>query len=231
MNRTPEQDPADVISRSAPVCIGVYSMRLYIIRHGETAWNRQLRLQGQTDIELNENGRLLAQKTAHAMKDIPFDLVITSPLKRAKETASLVLGGIEIPTREDARIREISFGDMEGQYISREEREDEHSGFYRFFHAPETYVPAAHGESVSSLCARTADFLEELRNTKELADKTILISTHGAASRALLAAIRHTPLCAFWAGGVPKNCAVTIVDLEDGEWKIKEQDVILYENF
>lgn len=210
--------------------MGVYSMRLYIIRHGETAWNTQLRLQGQTDIELNENGRMLARKTAQAMKAIPFNLVITSPLKRAKETASLIIGGRDIPIREDERIREISFGDMEGRHISKEEREDEHSGFYRFFHDPENYVPAPHGESIQSLCRRTASFLEELRSKTELADKTILISTHGAASRALLAAVRRTPLCDFWAGGVPKNCAVTIVDLEHGDWKIKEQDVIFYEN-
>ncbi len=205
-------------------------MRLYIIRHGETAWNTQLRLQGQTDIELNENGRMLARKTAQAMKDIPFDLVISSPLKRARETASLVLGGRDIPIREEERIREISFGDMEGRRISKEEREDEHSEFYRFFHDPENYVPAPHGESILSLCRRTASFLDELRNETDLSEKTILISTHGAASRALLAAIRHTPLCDFWAGGVPKNCAVTIVDLKHGEWKIKEQDVIFYEN-
>ena len=66
-------------------------MRLYIIRHGETPWNTQLRLQGQTDIELNEKGRALAEVTARAMRGIPFDMVITSPLVRARETADIVL--------------------------------------------------------------------------------------------------------------------------------------------
>lgn len=205
-------------------------MRLYIIRHGETAWNTQLRLQGQTDIELNENGRLLAKKTAQAMRGIPFDLVLTSPLSRAKETALLVLDGRNIPVIEDTRIREISFGDMEGERISKEERQDPNSRFYRFFHDPGHYIAAAHGESIQSLCERTADFLAELKEKKEWQDKTILISTHGAASRALLCAVKNTPLCDFWQGGVPKNCAVTIIDLEEGMWKIKEQDVIYYEN-
>ena len=152
-------------------------MRLYIIRHGETAWNTQLRLQGQTDIELNENGRLLAKKTAQAMRGIPFDLVLTSPLSRAKETALLVLDGRNIPVIEDTRIREISFGDMEGERISKEEREDPNSRFYRFFHDPGHYIAAAHGESIQSLCERTADFLAELKEKKEWQDKTILIST------------------------------------------------------
>ena len=57
-------------------------MRLYIIRHGETDWNTAGRLQGQTDTRLNENGIRLAGITAEGMKDIPFDLCITSPLKK-----------------------------------------------------------------------------------------------------------------------------------------------------
>ena len=59
-------------------------MRLYILRHGETDWNKELRLQGQTDIQLNEKGRRLARLTAQGVKDIPFDLAITSPLSRAR---------------------------------------------------------------------------------------------------------------------------------------------------
>ncbi|MDO4321768.1 MAG: histidine phosphatase family protein [Lachnospiraceae bacterium] len=205
-------------------------MRLYIIRHGETPWNTQLRLQGQTDIELNEKGRALARETAHAMREIPFDLVITSPLSRARETADIVLGHREVPVITENRIREISFGAMEGRQISKEEREDPASEFYCFFHDPGCYVPAEGGETIASLMERAAGFLEELKQKQEWYGKTILISTHGAASRALLAAIKRTPQKGFWENGVPKNCAVTIVDLEQGEWLIKEQDKVYYEN-
>ena len=63
-------------------------MKLYIMRHGETAWNVEGRLQGQTDTELNENGVRLAKVTAEGLKNIPFDLGISSPLRRAKHTAA-----------------------------------------------------------------------------------------------------------------------------------------------
>ena len=205
-------------------------MRLYIIRHGETQWNTELRLQGQTDIQLNEKGRALAKVTAHAMKGIPFDLVITSPLGRAKETASIVIGGQDIPMIEDDRIREIGFGELEGRQLSKEEREDPESEFYCFFHDPEHYVPDRGGESIIALCERTAEFLKDLKGKQEWMGKTILVSTHGAASRGLLAAIKKTPLKGFWETGFPKNCAVTIVDLEQGEWIIKEQDKVYYED-
>lgn len=62
-------------------------MRMYIIRHGETEWNAAGRLQGQTDISLNENGVRLARITGQALSHVNFDLIITSPLKRARQTA------------------------------------------------------------------------------------------------------------------------------------------------
>ena len=205
-------------------------MRLYIIRHGETPWNTQLRLQGQTDVELNEKGRALAKATAQALRSVPFDIVITSPLARARETAVIVAKDRDIPFLEDARIREISFGEMEGRHVPKEERQDPNSKFYSFFNVPEHYVPAAGGESIIDLCSRAAAFLDDLKQKQAWKDKTILVSTHGAASRALLLAVKKIPLKDFWQGGVPKNCAVSILDLEHGNWCIKEQDVVYYEN-
>lgn len=205
-------------------------MRLYIIRHGETSWNTQLRLQGQTDIELNENGRALAAKTALALREVPFDLVVTSPLSRARETAQILMGGRDIPMVEDARIQEINFGELEGVRLTREERNTPGNEFYDFFHAPGQYRPQKGGESLDELCARTAVFLEELRESAQgrAEGMTILISTHGATSRALLSAIKGTPREHFWEEGVPKNCAVTVVDLVEGRWVIREQDVVYY---
>ena len=66
-------------------------MKLYIIRHGETAWNVEGRLQGQSDTELNENGVRLAKVTAEGLKNIPFDLGISSPLRARSTRQSLSL--------------------------------------------------------------------------------------------------------------------------------------------
>ena len=88
-------------------------MRLYIIRHGETDWNKEKKIQGHTDIPLNEYGRHLAEETAEGMKDISMDLCFTSPLLRAKETAQIVLGDRGIPVIEEPRIMEIGFGSFE----------------------------------------------------------------------------------------------------------------------
>ena len=89
-------------------------MKLYLVRHGETDWNKVKRIQGQVDIPLNQFGKRLAEETAEGMKEIPFDLCITSPLSRARQTAEIVLGGRKVPIIEDARIEELSFGSWEG---------------------------------------------------------------------------------------------------------------------
>lgn len=205
-------------------------MRLYIIRHGETPWNTELRLQGQTDIPLNQNGKALAEKVASGMQGISIDFVFSSPLIRAYETAELVLGKRNVPICTDERIREIGFGAMEGRRFERNTDESVCKEYYCFFHAPDRYVPAEGGETLDSLLFRTNEFLEDIKKRKEFAGKNILVSTHGAASRALLANVTHAERKDFWGTGVPKNCAVSIVELENNEWKVKELDRLYYEN-
>ena len=191
-------------------------------------WNTKRRLQGQTDTQLNENGRELARITAQALKDVPFDLAFTSPLRRAAETAEIILNGREVPLKMEERIREISFGVLEGRCILPEFHEIDDPGFHYFFDAPEKYCPPAGGESLDSLSARTGNFLDELREKEAFQDKTILISTHGAASRALLGCITGCPRSEFWGTGVPKNCSVSIIDLVDGRWVVTARDITYY---
>ena len=90
-------------------------MRLYIVRHGETDWNVQRRLQGESDVPLNHEGKAMAVKTGEALREIPFDLEVTSPYIRAEETADLILGERKLPRLTDPRIREITWGDWDGK--------------------------------------------------------------------------------------------------------------------
>lgn len=203
-------------------------MKLYVIRHGETAWNRQRLLQGKSDIELNENGRRLAEVTAQGMKDIPFDLAFTSPLKRAKETAKIILAGRDIPVIEDERIAEISFGIFEGKPWRRTETFAGDENMYRFFNHPDQYVPVEGAESIQKLARRTADFMRDVCSRPELEDKTILVSTHGAATRGLLNSLRDWELSDFWGTGVAPNCGVAVIESRQGRPVLLEQNKTYY---
>lgn len=204
-------------------------MRLYMIRHGETDKNKGMLLQGQSDSELNEYGRELARKTRDGLAEVPFDLAFTSPLRRAKETAQILLTGRTVPLIEDARIQEISFGKYEGLCFGKENFNIPDENFMNFFDNPNDYMVPEGGEAFGAVIERTGEFLRELWGKEEYQNATILVSTHGCALKALLANITNAPVEQFWGEGVHKNCAVTIVDVQDGQAKIVEEGKIYYE--
>ena len=150
-------------------------MKLYIVRHGETDWNKSRRVQGFSDIPLNDYGIYLAGETAKGLRDVAFDLAYTSPLIRAKKTAEVILGSRETPLIEDAAIKEMGFGVYEGMCISGEAKARESAEFNKFFTDTAHFVPARGGESVEGLLARTGVFLQELCVSEENKEKTILL--------------------------------------------------------
>lgn len=199
-------------------------MKLYIIRHGQTDWNRARRLQGRTDIPLNEWGRRVAELTREGLKDVTFDVAFTSPLIRAKETAELILRGRNIPIIEDERIIEVNFGAYEGESFQLD-----NENLQNFFSRPEAYYPVDGSESMKSILQRTGDFLLELYENPKYQESTILISTHGAALCGLLCNIKKWDVADFWKGGLHKNCGFSIVEVKDGTPRILEEAIIVYD--
>ncbi len=204
-------------------------MKLYIVRHGETDWNKERKIQGQVDIPLNEFGRGLARKTAAGLADVRFDVCYSSPLFRARETAELILAGRDVPVVEDERIIEMAFGEYEGRCCSKDGwnlPED----FRRFFDGPERYRTPAGGEGFADVKKRTGEFLRELYGREEYRDSNILITTHGAALAGLLNNIKEKPIAEYWGEGVHKNCAVTEIEVRDGKPRIISENVVYYDD-
>lgn len=204
-------------------------MRLYVIRHGETEWNRQRKVQGYQDIPLNEYGRTLARETAEGMRQIRLDLAYTSPLCRARETAEILLEGRDVPLIADERIKELGFGSYEGMCCSGDDRDPRSDKFQLFFTDTANYVPLPDAETIRSLYERTGDFLREMCRRTDLAEKNVLVSTHGAAMNALLNQVRgSSSVSRFWEHEVPPNCAVTVVDIVGGKAEITEDCLIFH---
>ncbi len=205
-------------------------MDLYIVRHGETDWNKERRLQGTSDISLNSFGEELARKTNEGLRDIKFDLNISSPLTRTLQTADLILEGREVPRITDDRIIEMGFGSWEGKHIAPELGELPET--FRYFHsAPERYEAPDDGESFEQVKERTGEFLKDLYHNPEYQDKSILITTHGAALAGLLCNIKNLPISEFWNVGVHKNCAVTYVQVTNGIPEIKFANRVYYDDY
>ena len=152
---------------------------LYVLRHGETDWNLQRRLQGQTDTPLNATGRAQARAMAEGLARLierPEELdFVTSPLSRATETMEAVADRLGVPYRREERLIELCFGSCEG--LSWPELnamgvdpEDDPDGYHDW--RPEG------GESYADAAQRIGDWFREL-------DRPTVMVAHGAVSRVL----------------------------------------------
>jgi len=198
-------------------------MKIYLIRHGETDWNKKRLLQGKQDIPLNEKGIRLAELTGEKLSQIKFDKVYASPLNRAYETALLVTGG-QYPVEKEPRLEEIGYGVCEGTSRDRED-----PNLRAYFETPELYRVPEGGESIEALCQRVWSFLQELVQNPENGDKTVLLVSHGATLQALMLMVRNQPVSAFWKAKELRNCAVTILDVTDGRITIEQENVLFYD--
>ena len=202
-------------------------MKIYFVRHGETIWNKEKKIQGQSDIFLNEYGRELAYITANAMKDIPFDIVYSSPLLRAKETAEILVKNRNLEVLFDSRLLEMSFGDGEGESLPEIHSHPEMK-LYNFIHNPGEYTPPTGGESFEQLYNRCASFIEDIILPSEGKYHSMLIVGHGALIRGMIHYINNRPSKDFWIV-THKNCSVTIAECVNGKLSLLEEAKIFYE--
>ena len=205
-------------------------MYLYIMRHGETEWNRERKIQGSADIALTPLGETLAAETRDGFAEdgIRFQRIYTSPLQRAVRTAEIIDERQHAGLRVDPRIREMSFGKYEGTPFNTDSSIDEN--IRNCFTVPSLYRPDPTGESFEELYVRVKDFLEnEIRPLEQ--DKNIenvLAVCHGAILRAFLTTIRGMELDEFWTIRQP-NCSVNQIRLENGVFVSEKENILYYD--
>ncbi len=158
-------------------------LKLYLIRHGETAWNAEGRIQGHSDIELNARGleqaRLLA---AHMSGEGAFDALYASPLRRAFHTATLVGAALKLPVIPDARLIERSLGQLEG--LTMPEIQEKFPDVYHAWHNGGVRPHIPDEEARETFIARTRGFLQDVR-AKHREGRVVAI-THGGTINMLL---------------------------------------------
>ncbi len=183
-------------------------------------------MQGQTDIPLTKAGLEMARVTGEGMKHLPIELWMSSPLSRARQTAECVIGNRDIPLLTDERIQEISFGEWEGQCVTTENTiAPEYLDV--FYTDPILCERPPGGEIFRDVLDRTEKVLQDLAANPAYRDKHILLSSHGAAGRCLLANFFEDREN-IWRGCIPPNCAVSTVEITDGVRTVHRIDEIFY---
>ncbi|MCI5917932.1 MAG: histidine phosphatase family protein [Roseburia sp.] len=178
---------------------------LYIMRHGKTEWNALHKLQGRTDIPLNDEGKRMARQACEKYKELNIDVCYCSPLVRAVETAQIVLKNRKIPIIEDKRLSEMSFGKYEGIENSLAIPD---CPINVIFNQPEKYIESVGGaETFEQLFARTGSFLKEVVEPQIQAGKDILIVGHGAMNSAIICQVKKLPIEEFWSAGI-EQCKI-----------------------
>ncbi len=196
---------------------GHRGLRLLLVRHGETEWNRVSRFQGGIDVPLNDNGRAQAQQAAEFLKDVPIDFAISSPMLRPKETAEIVLQphpNVQIELQEE--FREINHGLWEGKLES--EIKQEYPDLLRQWQvAPET-VQMPEGENLQQVWDRAVACWDGIIKSAKMSNtelKTGLIVAHDAINKVILCHVLGLSPASIWCIK-QGNGAVTVIDYPHG---------------
>lgn len=167
------------------------SKKVYLVRHGQTDFNLKNIVQGSgVDTDLNEVGRTQAALFYDMYKDVPFDRIYTSALKRSKQSVQKFIDR-GIPHHALAGLNEISWGNKEGHRVTPEE-----DAYYHYmldqWRIGNTYLKIEGGESPEDVVRRMKPAVDYIMSHPE--EKTILICMHGRAIRILLCYLLHYPL-------------------------------------
>jgi broad specificity phosphatase PhoE len=181
------------------------STHLGLFRHGQTDWNINFLLQGVTDIPMNQTGIEQVELAAKAIKAEDWDVVLTSPLSRARQTAEIIASQNGFPEIiVDELLIERSFGEAEG--LSHEQWRAKYSNL--------DHIPG--GESRSQLAERSKRLLETI--SQELAGKRVLAISHGALIRTLISIASRNELPRD--GERLGNASLNVVKHSENTWQV-----------
>lgn len=158
---------------------------LFLIRHGETDWNRAKRFQGRTDIPLNDEGRVQALSLCSRMIELKIDLVVSSSLARAYETALIAIQDVKLPIQKDDRLQETNIGEAEG--LTHEEISEKfgigHIERWRSYEERDLDFRYPNGESKRQMMVRVREAILDIAQSNS--HQNIAVFAHGMVMRAL----------------------------------------------
>jgi probable phosphoglycerate mutase len=194
----------------------VNATRLCLVRHGETAWNAERRIQGQLDVPLSAVGHAQARAVANSLVQEPFEAVYSSDLSRALHTAEAAAHLLGLPVRHDIGLRERHYGVL--QTLTYGEFERRHPDAYaRFQSREEDFALPGGGESLRRFAARVTHCVDEIVAAHP--GEQVLIVAHGGVLDILHRRASGQPLSAPRDFEIP-NAALNWLEVDRGEWTL-----------
>lgn len=193
-------------------------LKLFIVRHGETEFNVQKRMQGRLDSPLTPRGINNAIALGEKLKTISFDRIYSSPSPRALKTAQIICGHSTVDILIEDELREMNLADWEGK--SKEELEQLYPKEYDlFWNEPQIFQPDG-GESFQQVQDRATAFINKLIEQNQ--EGEILIVTHSVVIKTLIAYYHQLPMKELWAPPYIYDTCVTLLVSENGNARFEQ---------
>jgi broad specificity phosphatase PhoE len=185
-------------------------MRLFLVRHGETAWNKEEIFRGRFDVELNGHGLEQARLTAGALSALELAAVYSSPLSRAYETASEIAGPHGLSVAIEPALTDIDYGIWQG--MSRQQVKNQCPGDYGLWITAPHKVRFEEGESLDDVQVRALKAFEQISGRHR--GQNVVVVSHRVVNKVLLCALLGLDNSHFWSL-VQDTCAINVVDADD----------------
>lgn len=190
-------------------------MRLFLVRHGETKWNREEVFRGKIDVELNERGREQARLTAQALAGLKLAAVYASPLSRAQETARIIAGPHGLPVGIMEGLIDLDYGNWQG--LSHLEVRERYPDLYREWASRPHNVRFEGGESLDDVRRRALAALQEIAERHR--GQNVVAVGHRVVNKVLLLAFLGLDNSHFW-GIKQDTCAINVIEFHPDRYVI-----------
>ena len=191
--------------------------KLILVRHGETNWNVEGRYQGQENTDLSPRGLEQGKLVGEALKDMPVDVYISSPLKRSFMTAEFCANHQGKEVIADGRLTEINHGVWEGQ-LSTDISAEYPDMFHQWHTEPHlVQMPGEGGESLEDVRKRVREAFDEYVDTYD--GKTVLVAAHDAVNKAIICDVLGLGMEHFWQIKQDNTC-VNVLECDKGVWRL-----------
>ena len=169
-------------------------MKFFVVRHGETDWNKLGRFQGHTDISLNDRGLSQASETAVASEDWGYTAIYSSPLVRTVQVAEEIAKVTPMLVSQEPGLKELSLGDLEG--VTGEEMRNDWPALFAAWRTDPEKMSMPNGESLGELRDRTWQVILDIEQ-KHSSDDSIVVISHNFAIRSIVNELLGMPLAYF----------------------------------
>ena len=180
-------------------------MNIYLLRHAQSEGNKKGLFQGSLDFPLSAEGKVQAQRAGEFLKRFEFDMVVSSPQRRALQTARIVADILGLQLKVDERLREISWGVLEGK---KQQEVENWESYQRWLENP-VKNPLPGVEPMDKLQTRVESFLKDIPYWGE----RVLAVTHGGIVRAVICTVGNLGMENLWRFSVA-NISLSLVELK-----------------